>query len=108
MAQLRIINNFDSSFTLETEAQKVLIGLLESDGFLGQVAGQIEAQKVEFTGILFQPVPHAPGSPKGISPEHSEYFTSREYAIINVPPSFMFKARIANPTRLCAIFRRLK
>ncbi|WP_017324133.1 hypothetical protein [Synechococcus sp. PCC 7336] len=108
MAQLRIINNFDTSFALETEAQKVLFGLLESDGFLGQVAGQIEAQKVEFTGILFQPVPHGPGTPRGISPEFAEYFTSREYAIINIPPNFMFKARISNPSRLCAIFRRLK
>ena len=108
MVELRIINNFDTSFSLDPESQRVLFGLLENDGFLGQVAGQIEAQKVEFTGILFQPMPQMSGAPRNMSPEVQEYFTSNDYAIVNIPPAFLFKARISNPTKLCAIFHRLK
>lgn len=108
MVELRIINNFDTSFSLEQESQKILFGLLESDSFLGQVAGQIEAQKVEFTGILFQPMPQVASAPRNMSPEVEEYFTSTDYAIVNIPPAFLFKARISNPTKLCAVFHRLK
>ena len=108
MVELRIINNFDTSFSLEPESQRILFGLLESDSFLGQVAGQIEAQKVQFTGILFQPMPQVSAAPRNMSPEVEEYFTSSDYAIVNIPPAFLFKARISNPTKLCAIFHRLK
>lgn len=29
-----------------------------------------------------------------------------EYVIINVPPVFMFQAKVFQPPRLCAIYRR--
>lgn len=108
MVELRIINNLDTSFTLEPESQKILFGLLEDDSFLGQVAGQIEAQKVKFTGILFQPIPQVAGAPRNLAPDVEPYFTSPDYAIVNVPPSFLFKAHISNPNKLCAVFHRVK
>ena len=108
MVELRIINNLDTSFTLESESQEILFGLLEEDSFLGQVAGQIEAQKVKFTGILFQPIPQVSGSPRNLSPDVEPYFTSPDYAIVNIPPSFLFKSRISSPSKLCAIFQRIK
>jgi hypothetical protein len=57
MARLKIVNNFDSSFVLDPEARDTLFSLLKTESFLNQVAGQIQGQSVEFTELLFQPVP---------------------------------------------------
>jgi hypothetical protein len=37
--------------------------------------------------------------------EYEQYLEDPAYAIINVPPNFMFKAKIFKPSRLCAIFK---
>ena len=34
------------------------------------------------------------------------YQEDENYLIINVPPPFMFKAKVFNPNRLCAIYQR--
>lgn len=107
MARLKIVNNFDSSFVLAPEARNALFGLLTSENFLNQVAEQLQVQNVEFTELLFQPVPYSTSTPKGMPPEFEQYHESDEYAIINVPPNFMFKAKIFTPSRLCAIYRRV-
>lgn len=36
-----------------------------------------------------------------------EFYNSDRYVVINVPPTFMFKAKIFKPTRLCAVFERV-
>ena len=107
MARLKIVNNFDSSFVLDPEAHDNLLGLLTTESFLNQVAGQIKCEKVEFTELLFQPVPYTPGTPKGMPAEFEQYHESDDYIIINVPQNFMFKAKIFNPSRLCAIYRKI-
>lgn len=107
MARLKIINNFDSSFFLDPEAHKQLFSLLTSENFLNQVARQVPCQEVEFTELLFQPVPYTTSTPKGMPVEYEQYHTSDEYVIINVPPNFMFQAKIFKPSRLCAIYRQL-
>jgi len=33
-----------------------------------------------------------------------KFYNNPEYIIINVPPPFMFKAKIFSPSRLCAVF----
>ncbi len=107
MARLRIISNFDSSFVLDPEAKNNLFTSLTSESFLNQVAGQIQCQAVEFTELLFQPVPYTMATPKGMPAEFEQYHNSKDYIIINVPPNFMFQAKIFNPSRLCAIYRKV-
>ena len=107
MARLKIVSNFDSSFVLDPEARDNLLGSLTTESFLNQVAGQIQCEKVEFTELLFQPDHYTPGTPKGMPAEFEQYHESDDYIIINVPQNFMFKAKIFNPSRLCAIYRKV-
>ena len=107
MARLKIVNHFDSSFTLTPEAQGTLFGLLTNVAFLQQVAEQVRCQQVEFTELLFQPVPYSVATPKGMPADYEPYHGSDDYAIINVPPNFMFKAKISQPSRLCAIYHKV-
>ena len=104
---LKIIQNFDASFTLEPQAQENLFKLLTTEAFLQQISQQLKCQEVEFTELLFQPVPYCTASPKGMPAEFEKYHESEEYAIINVPPNFMFNAKIFKPSRLCAIYRKI-
>ncbi|MDF5715176.1 MAG: hypothetical protein PUP93_15150 [Rhizonema sp. NSF051] len=103
---LKIIQNFDGSFTLEPEAKATLFKLLTTEAFLTQLSQQCKCEKVEFTELLFQPVPYSIATPKGMPREFEKYYESNEYAIINVPPNFMFNAKRFNPSRLCAIYRK--
>ena len=102
---LKIIEHFDSSFNLAPEAQEALFGLLQGEAFLNQLSGQIEGKTIEFTGLLFQPVPYTTATPKGMPAEYEKYHADDNYIIINVPPNFMFQAKIFKPSRLCAIYR---
>lgn len=102
---LKIIDRFDSSFTLAPEAQTALFSLLQGEAFLNQLSGQIEGKNVEFTELLFQPVPYTTATPKGMPAEFEKYHADDKYIIINVPPNFMFQAKIFKPSRLCAIYR---
>jgi hypothetical protein len=104
---LKIVQNFDGSFTLEAEAQKTLFNLLTSEGFLNQVCQQLRCEQLKFTELLFQPVPYSLTTTKGMPAEFEKYHESDEYAIINVPPNFMFSAKIFKPSRLCAIYQKV-
>ncbi|WP_414621914.1 hypothetical protein [Calothrix sp. CCY 0018] len=103
---LKIIQNFDSNFTLEPQAKATLFELLTNESFLKQVCQQSKCEQVEFTELLFQPVPYSSTTPKGMPAEFEKYHQSEEYAILNVPPNFMFKAKIFKPSRLCAIYKK--
>lgn len=103
---LKIIEHFDSNFTLNPEAQEALFSLLKSEVFLKQINEQMQGGSFEFIEILFQPVPYSVATPKGMPAEFEKYYQSDAYAIINVPPNFMFKAKIFKPSRLCAIYRQ--
>ncbi len=102
---LKIIDHFDGSFTLDPDAKAALFELLKSDAFLQQVAQQASYPAVEFTELLFQPVPYSAATPKGMPTEFEKFQNAVDYVIINVPPNFMFKAKIFKPSRLCAIYR---
>jgi hypothetical protein len=104
--RLKVVNHYDGSFTLEPEAKSILFELLTHEAFLEQIKQQTQAQQVEFTELLFQPVPYSLETPKGMPAEYEPYHQSPEYVVINVPPNFMFKAKIFNPSRLCAIYRK--
>jgi hypothetical protein len=104
---LKIVESFDSSFTLEPEAQESLFTLLRSEAFLDQVCQNLQVTKVEFTELLFQPVPYSLLTPKGMPAEFEKYHESADYIIINIPPNFMFNAKIFKPSRLCAIYKKL-
>lgn len=106
--KLKIIENFDSHFVLDPEARETLFKLLTSSAFLEAVAKQNQSAAVEFSELLFQPVPYSTATPKGMPAEFEKYHASDNYTIINVPPNFMFKAKIFNPSRLCAIYRKLE
>ncbi len=107
MARLKIVNSFDSSFVLDPEARDNLFSLLTAESFLNQVAEQVNCENVEFTELLFQPVPYSAATPKGMPADFQQYQESDNYVIINVPPNFMFKSKIFNPSRLCAIYRKI-
>ena len=102
--KIKVIENFDGSFTLEPEVQAILFDLLTGEKFLQQVSEQAKSETVVFTKILFQPVPYSPGTPKGMPAELEQYHQSPAHLIINVPPNFMFAAKIFQPSRLCAIY----
>jgi len=102
----KIVQNFDSSFTLEPELQESLFKLLTSVAFIKQICQQLNCEKVEFTELLFQPVPYSFTTSKGMPAEFEKYHANSEYAIINVPPNFMFNAKIFKPSRLCAIYMK--
>ena len=105
---LKIIEHFDSSFTLDAEAKETLFSLLKGEAFLKQITEQMRCAKVEFTELLFQPVPYSTATPKGMPAEFEKYHASDDHAIINVPPNFLFKAKIFKPSRLCAIYRKVR
>jgi hypothetical protein len=105
--KLTIVENFDPSFTLEPSAQNDLFGLLTRETFLQQISQQTQCTAVEFTEKLFQPVPYSTATPKGMPAEFEQYHQSDDYIIINVPPNFMFNAKIFHPSRLCAIYRKI-
>ena len=107
---LKIVENFDASFTLAPEAKETLFNLLKNPEFIKQISQQLSEQEIniEFTGLLFQPVPYSTQTPKGMPAEFEVYHHSDEHIIINVPPNFMFKVKIFKPSRLCAIYRKIE
>ena len=104
---LRIVKNFDTSFTLHSEAREILFSLLTNKTFTDQISQRLHESEIEFTDLLFQPVPYSQHTPKGMPREFEQYHNSDEYIIINVPPNFMFQAKIFQPSRLCAIYRKV-
>ncbi len=107
IVKIKIIENFDGSFALEPQTQAILFGLLSGEKFIQQVTEQANCQTVIFTELIFQPVPYSPGTPKGMPAELEQYYQSPEHLIINVPPNFMFAAKIFQPSRLCAIYQKI-
>jgi hypothetical protein len=105
---LKIVQNYDGSFTLEPSAKETLFSLLTSEAFLEQISQQAQGMSVEFTNLLFQPVPYSLSTPKGMPIEFEKYHNSEDFIIINVPPNFMFKAKIFHPSRLCAIYHKIQ
>ena len=107
---LKIIESFDASFTLTPESKETLFNLLKNSEFLQQISQKLSdsVTSIEFTGLLFQPVPYSTQTPKGMPAEFEKYYHSDDHLIINVPPNFMFKSKIFKPSRLCAIYHRIK
>lgn len=56
---------------------------------------QPDGTQVEYTGILFQPVPWSPTTKKGMPQEFEKYHADPDYVMINIPPNFMFKVNFA-------------
>ena len=104
---LRIVKNFDATFTLDPQAKETLFSLLTNKPFVEQMSQKLHETKIEFTNMLFQPVPYSQHTPKGMPREFERYHNNSEYIIINVPPNFMFQAKIFKPSRLCAIYRKV-
>ncbi len=104
---LKIVQNFGGSFTLSPDAKSALFDLLNSPEFVSQVATAAKCHQVEFTELMFQPVPYSEQTPKGMPQEFEQYHESDDYTMVNVPPTFMFKAKIFNPSRICAVYRKL-
>jgi hypothetical protein len=104
--KLKIIDHFDSSFTLEPEAKSTLLIALTTASFCTQIAQAKGWPHAEFTQLLFQPVPYSPSTPKGMPAEFEPFHASTDHVIINIPPQVMFQAKIFKPSRLCAIYRK--
>ena len=104
---LRIVKNFDASFTLDTDAHEMLFRLLTNKTFTDQISQRLHETGIVFTDLLFQPVPYSQHTPKGMPREFERYHNCDKHIIINVPPNFMFQAKIFKPSRLCAIYRKV-
>ncbi len=104
--KLKVIENYDADFTLEESAKSDLFDLLTSEAFLAQASQACDGVPVEFTELVFKPLPYSTHTPKGMAPEFEPYLESPDHIIVNVPPNFMFKAKIFKPNRLCAIYRK--
>jgi hypothetical protein len=104
---LRIVKDFDTTFTLDSQAQETLFSLLTNQTFVEQMSQKLHESKIEFSNLLFQPVPYSQHTPKGMPREFEPYHNNSDYIIINVPPNFMFQAKIFKPSRLCAIYRKV-
>lgn len=105
---LRIVKNFDATFTLDSQAREILFGLLTNPTFTEQISQRLGEPGIRFTELLFQPVPYSQQTPKGMPREFEQYHNHSDYLILNVPPNFMFQAKIFKPSRLCAIYRKLE
>lgn len=105
---LKIIEDFDGSFSLDPEVKAALFELLKHEPFRQQIAREVSCPTVEFTELLFQPVPYSQNTPKGMPSWFEQYHDSPDYAIVNVPPNFMFQAKVFCPSRLCAIYRLVR
>jgi hypothetical protein len=108
---IRAVESYDASFQLQAESDQLLRSLLSSDSFCNQVAkesGLVDAgATTEFSGLLFQPVPWSPTTKHGMPQEFEIYLHDKDnFVIVNVPPNFMFQAKIFKPSRLCAIFKK--
>ncbi len=101
---LKVIDNFDSSLTLQLEAKQIFFNLLKTEKFIQQIQSQFPCKKIELTELIFQPVPYSRETPKGMPKEFEQYHEFSDYIIINVPSNFMFQAKIFQPCRLCAIY----
>ena len=73
--RLRVVDEFDASFTLDPAAEAQLAALLATPSFAAQVAanagwplpdGSLPAR---FTGRLFQPAPYTKAAPLGVPPD---------------------------------------
>lgn len=104
---LKIIQHYDGSFTLDPEARTALFQQLTSEAFLQQICQQLQWERAEFTEMLFQPVPYTPTATRGMPVEYEPYLDSSDHTVVNVPPNFMFQAKIFQPSRLCAIYRQV-
>jgi hypothetical protein len=104
---LKIIETYDGQFSLNPDAKTALFALLKQPEFLAQVAANSKLGTIEFTELLFQPVPYSTETPKGMPAEFEKFHASAEHAIVNVPPNFMFQAKIFKPSRLCAVYRKV-
>lgn len=107
LMRLKIVESFDQSFTLAPVARDALYKLLTGDSFCQQICGQAQCDRVEFTHMLFQPAPYTSTETKGMPAEFEKYHESPDYVIVNVPPNFMFQAKIFNPSRICAIYKKV-
>ncbi|MGB5637341.1 MAG: hypothetical protein WBM44_19775 [Waterburya sp.] len=104
---LKIVKNFNTSFTLDSKAKEILFSLLTNKTFTEQISQRLHETEIIFTNQLFQPVPYSQHTPKGMPREFERYHNCDDYIIINVPPNFMFQAKIFKPSRLCAIYRKV-
>eukprot|EP00276_Gloeochaete_wittrockiana_P008301 CAMPEP_0184656144 /NCGR_PEP_ID=MMETSP0308-20130426/15771_1 /TAXON_ID=38269 /ORGANISM="Gloeochaete witrockiana, Strain SAG 46.84" /LENGTH=186 /DNA_ID=CAMNT_0027093107 /DNA_START=88 /DNA_END=648 /DNA_ORIENTATION=+ len=109
---IKVIESFVGDFTLREESRVSLREMLTSKPFLRAFASQLKLDdniELEYTDILFQPVPYSSGTPKGMPRYVEPYYEDKEnYTIANVPPTVMFEAKIFSPPRLCAVFRKLR
>lgn len=62
---VRAVPSYDGSFELADETRAKLVEQLGDPAFLRQVAANSGAEEAEFLGVLFQPVPYSPGTPRG-------------------------------------------
>jgi hypothetical protein len=83
---LKIIETYDAQFSLNPDAKTALFALLKQPEFLAQVAANSQLEAIEFT---------------------EKFHESADHAIVNVPPNFMFQAKIFKPSRLCAVYRKV-
>lgn len=104
---LKIVKSYDATFTLDSQAEEILFSLLTNPSFTEQVSQKLDQTGIRFTELLFQPVPYSQQTPKGMPGEFEQYHNNSDYIIINVPPNFMFQAKIFKPSRLCAIYRKI-
>ena len=104
---LKIVKNFDATFTVNSESHEILFRLLTNKTFTDEIVKRLDETEIVFTDLLFQPVPYSQHTPKGMPAEFEKYHNCDRYIIINVPPNFMFQAKIFKPSRLCAIYRKV-
>jgi hypothetical protein len=105
--EIKVIEGSEGDFAINQNSRSILFELLTGEKFIQQVADQSNCQSIVFTKILFQPVPYSLSTPTGMPGELEQYHQSPAHLIINVPPSFMFAAKIFQPSRLCAIYQRI-
>ena len=104
---LKVVKDFDTKFSLDTRSREILFRLLTNKTFTDRITKSLNETEIVFTDLLFKPVPYSQHTPKGMPREFEQFHNSEDYIIINVPPNFMFQAKIFQPNRLCAIYRKV-
>ena len=100
------VDTYDASFTLTEEMEESLLSLLTHDDMINEVKKNAKSAEASFTGLMFQPVPYSSNTPYGMPEQFEKYYHDKEnYVVCNIPPFFMFQAKIFKPSRLCAIYQ---
>lgn len=104
-ASVRLEAPVEQWVLLEDEVREKLTQLLSEEQFVEEVRRNVDCDEAAFDGTLFMPMPYTEETPRGVPSKLEAVLDSPAFAVVNVPPLFMFKSKATSPSRLCAVYK---